>query len=86
MQILQGLPLLVEHVNHSDPAMRQIVVNALGMLGSKYAIDAILQALYDPHWAVQFAAVVWAGEFRDPRAIEGLEMSFHDPLPLFLTN
>jgi HEAT repeat protein len=81
MQLLLGLPLLVDHANHSDPGIRQIVVNALGMLGSKYAIDPILLALHDPHPAVRRAAVVWAGEFRDPRAIEGLEMSLHDPLP-----
>ncbi len=79
MQLLQGLPLLIEHASHPDPAVRQIAVNGLGMLGSKYAIDAIVHALSDPHPAVRRAAVVWAGEFRDPRAIEGLEMSLHDP-------
>lgn len=80
MQILSGLPVLVDHANHPDPAIRQIVVNALGMLGNRYAVDPVLNALHDPHVAVRWAAVVWAGEFRDPRAIEGLEMSFHDPL------
>jgi HEAT repeat protein len=81
MQPLQGLPLLVDHGNHPDPATRQIVINGLGMLGSKYAIDTILHALSDPHPAVRRAAIGWAGEIRDPRAIEGLEKSFHDPLP-----
>lgn len=81
MQILQGLPLLVEHASHPDASVRQMAINGLGMLGSKYAIDAILCALSDPHSAVRRTAVVWAGEFKDPRAIEGLAMSLHDPLP-----
>ncbi len=77
----ESIPYLMELAHHENDAVREQVVDILGLIGSAESIPALLDALNDPSWKVRFAAVTALSEYQDETLVDNLEPLTHDPEP-----
>jgi HEAT repeat protein len=71
---------LIEVLNAKDeqPHVRMAAAEALGWIGERDAVEALVSGLKDPHWIVQSRAAIALGRMRDSRAVEPLISALTD--------
>ncbi|MBI3610093.1 MAG: HEAT repeat domain-containing protein [Nitrospirae bacterium] len=67
-----GLPLLLTHLRMADKDVKKILIEILGEIGDKQAVQELIMALNDVDENVRGAAIEALGKLRDVRAVEVL--------------
>jgi hypothetical protein len=66
-------------INHENPEVREAAIMALGEIGHKSAVPALIKALNDPNSSVRAAAAQALGKIHDQESLPGLtQTAIHD--------
>jgi hypothetical protein len=66
-------------INHENPEVREAAIMALGDIGHKSAVPALIKALNDPNSSVRAAAAQALGKIHDQESLPGLtQTAIHD--------
>ncbi len=74
-----ALPLLLEHVHHSNPEVRQRIMQIFGEIGGSDQVPVVAEALNDPDPSVRLAAVTALRKMHESGAADGLKKKLNDP-------
>jgi len=70
--------LLLRSLNSDDPTVRANAARTLGEIKDPQGVEALIQALKDPHRKVRFWAAWALGVIRDPRGVPHLVAALQD--------
>ncbi len=75
----RSVPVLIELMRHPDDNVAVAAIEALGRVGGRTAVDALVLCVESNHFFRVFPAIDVLGRSGDPRAVEPLSRLLHDP-------
>ncbi|MDX9714831.1 MAG: HEAT repeat domain-containing protein [Dissulfurispiraceae bacterium] len=65
--------ILIQEINYDNLQVREAIIDALGMIGSKRAVSILIPLLNDRNFAIRVSTIKALGNIGDPKALAPLQ-------------